>query len=59
MKRNPLPAAEDPRLTDRQAEIVHLALKGHGNLAIAEALGIEEDTVKKQIQFARDRTGLR
>ena len=35
------------RLTRREVEIVRLFHKGYGNRAIANALGIEEGTVRK------------
>lgn len=62
----PVQAAADPfarfsdnRLTARQAEIVKLALRGHGNAAIGSLLGIAVGTVKIHRKEIYRRLGIR
>ena len=43
---NPRPTASDIGLTDRQAEVLLLMMKGKSNKAISRALGVAEPTVK-------------
>lgn len=49
----------NPTLTGRQAEVAALVAEGMSNLAIAQALGIEERSVEGHLDRIRDRLGLR
>jgi DNA-binding CsgD family transcriptional regulator/tetratricopeptide (TPR) repeat protein len=46
-------------LTERQAEVVHLIARGHSNREVAAALHISPSTVKRHLENAYDRTGVR
>lgn len=51
-----LPAADDPRLAKREAEVCSLAKSGFGNRGIAAKMGITVQTVKIHLSNARNKT---
>ena len=46
-------------LTERQAQVVELLARGHGNAAIASALDISPSTVKRHLENVFSRVGVR
>jgi len=52
-------ATNDPRLTDRETEIVRLVALGKTNAEVAERLGITEGTVKTHLNNVFKKLGLR
>ena len=48
----------EPLLTDREEQVVNLVADGAGNRAIAQQLGIKENTVKKSLMRIYDKLGV-
>jgi DNA-binding NarL/FixJ family response regulator len=46
-------------LTEREAAVTRLVVRGRGNAAIARELGISESTVKKHVSRVLDKCGVR
>jgi len=46
------------RLSNREAQVVELVLRGHGNVAIAATLGVSVGTVKKHLTHIFDKIGV-
>lgn len=52
------PAVDTPRLTNREAQILEMVVKGHRNKSIANDLGLSEHTVKLHVHHIFGKLGV-
>ena len=52
-------AANEPKFTEREAEVLRLLVDGHPNRAIAQKLGIDLATVKKHVGALMRKVGVK
>jgi DNA-binding NarL/FixJ family response regulator len=52
-------AANEPKFTEREAEVLRLLVEGHPNRAIAQKLGIDLATVKKHVGALMRKVGVK
>jgi DNA-binding NarL/FixJ family response regulator len=54
----PRPLPGEPKLTERERDVLRLVSQGRGNLEIAKELGISEQTVKTHVSSLLEKLGV-